>query len=223
MSIRSEVVLMASRRVLAEAGRALIHDLRGDLNLATLGAALLAEPGDPDPIRVGGRGAAESVTRGLSAASTGVAGLHALLGETTAPVMRTLAEAAPWALRVIEPVARRRGIELGLSGSLDRSALVPVPDGFSVVLAWCLVEVVLAVPLRSVCQIVSFGGEAPGLAVTWVDAGDVSQTAARAIDALSSIVSGCGDVDVHVVDGRRSLRCTVQGRRPGRTRQRKVS
>lgn len=199
--------LVACRRLIHEAGRARIHDLRGSLNMAALGAELIADDGDgpEDPAHAR---AARSIKRGVTAASDDVRGLHTLIIETTDPAARSLADAADWALEAAGPVGRRHGLTVEIAAPLGRLPATPVPDGFSVVLAWCLIEAFLDAPRRSRVLVKPRDGDDAGLVVEWTASAEDRQPAVRrAGEALSSLLDGRGRVALDAGGDRRRLHC----------------
>jgi hypothetical protein len=213
VTLTSEAWTLACRRLLQEAGRARIHDLRGGLNMAALGVELLADRTSLDvPGETGLQRAAGSVRRGVTSASVEVTGLHALIVETSEPACRSLADAARWALDAAEPVARRRAIDLVVPGPLAKLPEVRTPDRFAVVLAWLLVEVFVAMPRRSACLIDAGDGDSPGLTVEWPAPADADPSGCtQASDALAALVGGDGRVALGGDNGRRRLRCEIYG------------
>ena len=199
--------LVACRRLIHEAGRARIHDLRGSLNMAALGAELIADDGHGPDDSAHAR-AARSIKRGVTEASDDLRGLHSLIIETTDPGARSFADAADWALEAAGPVGRRRGLTVEVAAPLGRLPAMAMPDGFSVMLAWCLIEAFLAAPRRSRVLVEPRDGDDASLVVEWTASVEDRQGAVQqAGEALSSLLDGRGRVALDAGGDRRRLHC----------------
>lgn len=200
-----EIRLQALRRVMHETGRALIHDLRGGLNMAKLGIELLAANGDGPALDAETRTSAEgSMRRGIEAAAADAAALHRVLVEATAPVMQPWRDAVRWALEAAAPVARRRGLDVRISGSAGDLPAATAPPDTALLLAWCLIETWLDAPRRATVTLSL--DAAPGLDLTWpaVAGAERGQACVRAVAALADAL---GVAEHLQIDERIDARC----------------
>jgi hypothetical protein len=150
-------------RVLLESGRARVHNLRNSLNAVALGVELLGD----GPGREGGR--VDSIRQQLREATTEIEALQALLLEAADPNIQTLPDAAAWAVRMAEPVARRRAVGLSIPLPLDTLPAVPVTEGFSATLGELLITACQASERGAECIVVGRSDDDVALAVEWVD------------------------------------------------------
>jgi hypothetical protein len=160
----------ACQRVLSEAGRARLHDVRAALNGVAVSAEVLHMAStSPDAPPVAGQ-MVENIRHDLSAAASELMALEALLTQTASPNGCRWPEAVEWAFAMTEPVARRRQV------MLVAPAAVPPLDtdsrsGLCVALA--LLEASAAAPRGSRCEMRS-EPEARGLVLEWIAPRDAS-------------------------------------------------
>jgi hypothetical protein len=154
-------------RVLLESGRARVHNLRNSLNAVALGVELLGDGAGRDggdPTRV------DSIRQQLHEATTEIEALQALLLEAAAPNIQTLPDAAAWAVRMAEPVARRRSVGLSIPMPLDTLPALPVTEGFSATLGELLIAACQASERGAKCTVSGRSAdEEVELTVEWND------------------------------------------------------
>jgi hypothetical protein len=212
--------LVASQRLLREAGRARMHDLRGNLNMASLGAELLSDPEDDADDDTASARAIQSVQRAVEHASEDVTALHALIVEATEPTARPLSDAAAWAVDAAKPVARRRNLEVAMPSPIDGLARIDAPTGLSVVLAYALVEAYLEATRRSTCLMDAGTLGSSTLTVEWTPAPEADRGPVEtASETLRALLNGRGRVSLELDAERRRLVCafhpiTGDSRRP---------
>ena len=195
----------ASRRLLREVGRARMHNLRGNLNMAALALELIDDADNAD--------GAAPVRRAVDAAGHNVSGLDGLILETTEPARRRLPDAAAWALETAAPVAARRALEVAVPTPVSGLPALDLPEGASTVLGYLLVEAYLDAARRSSCLFDVAPGGAEGFVVEWTpetDAGGPGPDAAR--QALAALLEDRGRVTLTGHDGRRRLALELAGR-----------
>jgi hypothetical protein len=153
-------------RVLLESGRARVHNLRNSLNAVALGVELL---GDGRGREGGEATRLDNIRQQLREATTEIEALQALLLEAAAPNIQTLPDAAAWAVRMAEPVARRRSVGLAVPMPLDTLPALPVTEGFSVTLGELLITACQTSNRGAKCTVVGRLDEDVELAVEWID------------------------------------------------------
>jgi hypothetical protein len=195
----------ASRRLLREVGRARMHNLRGNLNMAALGLELIEDGEDADrtaPVR-----------RAVDEAGRNVTGLDGLILETTEPARRRLPDAAAWAIETAAPVADRRALDVTVPTPVSGLPAIDLPEGASTVIGYVLVEAYLDAARRSSCVFDIAPGGADGFVVDWTpetDAGGPGPEAAR--QALAALLVDRGRVTLTRRDGRRRLALELAAR-----------
>jgi hypothetical protein len=167
-----ELWRLACQRVLNEAGRARLHDIRAALNSVAVSAEVLhltsaaaASPAPPTATQM-----LHTIRHDLAAASEELTGLEALVTRTAAPPQVRWPQAIEWAFSVIEPVSRRQQIVL-----VAPTAVPPVPadDGAGLCMALVLVEAVCGAPIGSRCVMRAVPDPA-SLSLEWVAPADAS-------------------------------------------------
>ena len=157
---------MACQRVLSEAGRARLHDIRAVLNSVGVSAEVLhlasasAEAGSAETaVQM-----LNTIRRELAAASADLSGLEALVTRTAHPPPDRWPEALEWALAITDPVARRCHVTV-----VPPAAVPPLAadEDSGLCLALVLIEAVCESPRDGRC-VVSAAVEPAGLVVEWV-------------------------------------------------------
>lgn len=195
-TVSAALWITASRRLLREVGRARMHDLRSNLNLATLGLELLDDDSNET----------SSIRRAVGGAEQNVAGLDALILETTEPAVRRLPDALGWAIEATAPVANRRGLEVSPPAQAADLAAIELPRGAGAILGYALVEVYLDAGRQSACRITPGDGDGPGVTVEWTPAeGESGQGPDDARAALEELLDGLGTVALTSSHGGRRL------------------
>jgi hypothetical protein len=161
-----EVWRQACHRVLTEAGRARLHDVRAVLNSVAVSAEVLhlTSAVAPAPAPATATQMLNAIRHGLAAASAELTGLEALVTQTAGVSPVRWSQAVEWAVSVIEPVARRRRITVVPPATLP---LTTADDGAGLCTALVLIEAVGAAPDGSSCVMRAIP-EPASLVIEWV-------------------------------------------------------
>jgi hypothetical protein len=172
MESEAEVWRLACQRVLNEAGRARLHDIRAALNSVAVSAEVLhltsasaASPAPPMASQM-----LDTIRHDLAAAAEELTGLEALVTRTASPPPVRWTQAIEWAFSVSEPVSRRRQVTL-----VPPTAVPPVfaDDGAGLCIALVLIEAVCAAPAGSQC-VMRAVPEPASVTLEWIAPADAS-------------------------------------------------
>ena len=163
MTVESDYWGLACR-VLFESGRARVHNLRNSLNAVALGVELLGDDG-----RAGGESRIEHIRQQIGEAANEIEALQTLILEAAQPRIQTLPEAALWAAKMAEPVAKRKAIVMTVSPDVHQLPAIAVPEGFSVAVGELLLTACLASSRGAQCLVTGQTIDPVDLTVQWSD------------------------------------------------------
>lgn len=158
-------------RVLLESGRARVHNLRNALNAVALGVELLGDHGRNGENRV------DHIRQQIGEAASEIEALQTLILEAAQPRIQTLPEAALWAAKMAEPVAKRKAIVMTVSPDVQHLPAIAVPEGLSVAIGELLLTACLASARGAQCLVTGQTVDPVDLTVQWSD--DTSANADR--------------------------------------------